>query len=70
MKITDLELPRPVLILEDDLLMQQRLKTILINIGYQYEELLLADTLQDDLKILELHSISFAIVDLGLTDCR
>ena len=68
MKITDLELPRPVLILEDDLLMQQRLKTILINIGYQYEELLLADTLQDALKILELHSISFALVDLGLPD--
>lgn len=65
---THLTLPIPVLILEDDAVMQHRLKTILLNIGYPEEALLFAQTLQHALILLEQQPISFALVDLGLPD--
>ena len=40
MASTHLTLPVPVLILEDDAVMQQRLEKILVELGYQTEHLL------------------------------
>ncbi|WP_061518070.1 response regulator transcription factor [Acinetobacter venetianus] len=66
--IVNLTLPIPVLILEDDAVMQQRLKLILLELGYTQEVLIFANTLKEALSLLEEQPISFALVDLGLPD--
>ena len=60
--------PSPVLVLEDDHAMQQRLQRILYGLGYAANLLLFADTLSCALKLLTQHTIPMAIVDLGLPD--
>ena len=44
---TELILPVPVFILEDDAIMQQRLKRILLEIGYAEDALIFAQTLSN-----------------------
>ncbi|VXA55391.1 conserved hypothetical protein [Acinetobacter proteolyticus] len=64
----ELTLPVPVFILEDDAIMQQRLKRILFEIGYTEDALIFAQTLSQAIEVLKQSPISFALVDLGLPD--
>lgn len=68
MSQNELILPVPVFILEDDVMMQQRLKQVLLDIGYTTDVLIFAQTLSQAMTILKEHPISFALVDLGLPD--
>ena len=61
-------LPTPVLILEDDMFMQQRLANILLDLGYATSAILFASTLQAAIELSQQQPISFALVDLGLPD--
>lgn len=68
MNTAHLTLPIPVLIVEDDGVMQKRLKTILLSLGYEEEYLLFTNTLQSAVELINQQPISFALVDLGLPD--
>lgn len=61
-------LPAPVIVVEDDHLIQMRFKEILCNIGYTNEKLLFAQNLAQANRLLNDFSASFALVDLGLPD--
>ena len=61
-------LPVPVLILEDDALVQSRLKEIMIELGYEESMLIFASSLKSAYQRFDEHAISFAMVDLGLPD--
>ena len=62
------DLPIPVLILEDDQVIQQRLQQLLITIGYKHEHILLVDRLKQALTVIKKQDIAVALVDLGLPD--
>lgn len=64
----ELSLPVPVIIVEDEPLIQKRLADILVNIGYSTSDLAFAQSLAQAKELLETHSASFALVDLGLPD--
>ena len=64
----DLVLPVPVIVVEDEPLIQKRLKEILLGIGYLPENLIFAQTLAQAHEQLKQHSASLALVDLGLPD--
>ena len=64
----DLVLPVPVIVVEDEPLIQKRLKEILLGIGYLPENLIFAQTLAQAHERLKEHSASLALVDLGLPD--
>ncbi|MDM1756602.1 MULTISPECIES: response regulator transcription factor [Acinetobacter] len=64
----ELSLPVPVIIVEDEPLIQVRLKEILLNIGYMPENLFFATNLKQAHSLLQRHSVSFALIDLGLPD--
>ncbi|WP_086203331.1 response regulator transcription factor [Acinetobacter silvestris] len=64
----ELKLPVPVIIVEDEPLIQIRLKQILFDIGYKPEDLYFAQSKALANKLLSEHSVSFALVDLGLPD--
>lgn len=64
----ELSLPVPVIIVEDEPLIQTRLREILLDIGYQAENLFFAQNLAQANILLQKHSASFALVDLGLPD--
>ncbi|MEB3755136.1 response regulator transcription factor [Acinetobacter sp. MD2(2019)] len=61
-------LPVPIIVLEDDPLIQNRLHEILLSIGYTIHQILFAQNLAQAKKLLETTSASFALVDLGLPD--
>ncbi|WP_159138160.1 MULTISPECIES: response regulator transcription factor [unclassified Acinetobacter] len=61
-------LPVPVLIVEDEYVIQRRLKIILTNLGYSEDVLLFANNLKEAYFILKQQPISLALVDLGLPD--
>ena len=63
-----LSLPVPVIIVEDEPLIQIRLKQILYNLGYQSEDLYFAQNIAIARSLLKKHSASFALVDLNLPD--
>ena len=63
-----LNLPIPVIIVEDEPLIQIRLKQILLDIGYKPEDLHFAQTIALANHLLAEHSAAFALVDLGLPD--
>ena len=65
---SELSFPVPVLVVEDDPLMQARLKEILEFIGYQSEDIFFAQSIQQAVEIFKLHCASLALVDLGLPD--
>lgn len=62
------DLPAPVLIVEDDALMQRRIVGILNQLGYGNDVLVLAATLADARIELARQSFALALVDLGLPD--
>ena len=64
----ELSLPVPVIIVEDEPLIQKRLTDILINLGYSIADLRFAQNLAQANEQLLTHSASFALVDLGLPD--
>lgn len=61
-------LPVPVLIVEDEYVIQRRLKMILTNLGYSEDVLLFANNLKEAYFILQQQPVSLALVDLGLPD--
>lgn len=64
----ELLLPAPVLIVEDDPLIRQRLLGILTHLGYQADALLFAETLAQARSVVQDSPIALALVDLGLPD--
>ncbi|MGG4775562.1 response regulator transcription factor [Alcaligenaceae bacterium 429] len=65
---TELSLPAPVLIVEDDNLVQHRLDLILQQLGYTPDALIFAANLADARARLAEHPVALALVDLGLPD--
>lgn len=61
-------LPAPVLIVEDEPLLQQRLHRVLTQLGYPEEALLLAGSLAEARACLATQPIELALVDLMLPD--
>ena len=65
---SDLPLPTPVLVVEDELLIQQRLARILAQLGYQPDMLCFAQTLGAARQQAGQRRHALALVDLGLPD--
>lgn len=65
---TDLPLPTPVLVVEDEPLIQQRLARILTQLGYQPDMLGFAQTLAAARQLAVQRRHALALVDLGLPD--
>lgn len=61
-------LPVPVLVVEDEEIIQLRLRKILTELGYSSDVLLFAKNVKESLKIIEEQPISLALIDLGLPD--
>ena len=61
-------LPVPVIILEDELIIQNRLRRILTDLGYENETLHFVFNLKEAFEKIEEIPISLALVDLGLPD--
>lgn len=61
-------LPGPVLIVEDEGLIQERLRNILAELGYDNDGLIFAKNLKEAFLHIEQQHISLALVDLGLPD--
>ena len=61
-------LPVPVLIVEDEYVIQRRLKIILTNLGYNEDVLLFGNTVKEAYSIVQQQPIALALVDLGLPD--
>lgn len=68
MTASEAVLPVPVLIVEDEYVIQRRLKIILSNLGYQDDVLLFANTVKEAYAVLQQQPITLALVDLGLPD--
>ncbi|RKG34088.1 response regulator transcription factor [Acinetobacter tianfuensis] len=68
MKAIEPVLPVPVLVVEDEEIIQLRLRQILTDLGYCPEVLLFAKSVKESFKIIEEQPISLALVDLGLPD--
>ena len=61
-------LPVPVLVVEDEEIIQFRLRKILIDLGYANDVLLFAKNVKEAFAFLEQQPISLALIDLGLPD--
>jgi len=61
-------LPAPLLVVEDDPLMQIRLRTILATLGYAEEALWFAGSLADANALLTAQPFAMVLVDVGLPD--
>lgn len=61
-------LPVPVLVVEEEEIIQLRLRQILTELGYKHDELLFAKNVKESIEIIDTHPISLALVDLGLPD--
>lgn len=68
MKASEVILPVPVLVVEDEEIIQFRLRQILTELGYKPADLLFAKNVQESFQIIEQQPISLALVDLGLPD--
>lgn len=65
---SELPLPTPVLVVEDEPLIQQRLARILAQLGYQPDMLCFASTLAAARQLAAQWHYALALVDLGLPD--
>ena len=65
---SSLLLAAPVLVVEDDPTVTQRLCALLLGMGYDASALLWAQSVQEARKIYMQEPIAFALVDLGLPD--
>lgn len=68
MSAHDAVLPVPVLILEDDRVIQTRLTIILTQLGYQLDTLIFVSNIAEANYILDQQQFSLALIDLGLPD--
>lgn len=64
----DLVLPAPVLLIEDDPLVQRRLERLLMQLGYEADALVFAASLGEARALLADQPVALALVDLGLPD--
>ena len=64
----EVDLPLPVLILEDDALMQQRTEKLLLELGYSSNHFLYAQSIKEAKKLISENNVGFALIDLGLPD--
>lgn len=64
----DSTLPAPVLVVEDEPLLQQRLHAVLIQLGYRPDALVFADSLAQARGCLAAQPMALALVDLALPD--
>lgn len=64
----DSTLPAPVLVVEDEPLLQQRLHAVLIQLGYTPDALVFADSLAEARDCLAAQPMALALVDLALPD--
>lgn len=58
----------PILVVEDDSFMQQRLQAILLDIGYQVSDLFFKSSITEAQNDLDTQHIALALIDLGLPD--
>lgn len=58
----------PVLLLEDDLLMQQRLQKILMDEGYRAQDICITSSIAQTRQTVDYSKMALALVDLGLPD--
>lgn len=65
---TDLILPAPVLIVEDDAAVSQRLENLLLQLGYQADALMIARSVAEAQHHLKDQLVALALIDLGLPD--
>lgn len=68
MTAQDAVLPVPVLIVEDEYVIQCRLKNILKDLGYSDEVLLFANNVREAEYLLQQEPFCLALIDLGLPD--
>lgn len=61
-------LPVPLLMVEDEPLMQERLRKVLRSLGYEDDAIVVAGTLQQAREHIEEHPVAMALVDIGLPD--
>lgn len=61
-------LPVPVLVVEDEPLLQQRLHAVLLQLGYEGDAILQATTLGQARALLAVQPVALALVDLQLPD--
>ncbi len=61
-------LPSPVLLVEDEIAIQERLLKIMLDLGYAADTISVAGTLADARQITATQSFSLALMDLGLPD--
>ncbi|WP_180021728.1 response regulator transcription factor [Acinetobacter sp. YH16044] len=61
-------LPVLVLVVEDEEIIQLRLRQILTELGYKREELIFTKNVKESIQAVETQPISLALVDLGLPD--
>lgn len=64
----DIILPAPVLIVEDDVAVSQRLENLLLQLGYHTDALMMASSLSEAQQYLARQLVALALVDLGLPD--
>lgn len=67
----DLALPAPVLVVEDNPLVRNRLQSLLLQLGYPLDALVMTGSLQEARTYLAeegLDAVSLALIDLGLPD--
>ncbi|MDR0225944.1 MAG: response regulator transcription factor [Burkholderiaceae bacterium] len=68
MPLLESTLPAPVLVVEDEPLIRQRLSTVLAQLGYQDDAVLFAASLAQARACLAEQPVALALVDLGLPD--
>ncbi len=66
--LAETSLPAPVLVVEDEPLLQQRLRGVLLQLGYADDALVFAATLGQARAILAAQPVALALVDLQLPD--
>ena len=66
--VLEVVLPVPVLVVEDEEIIQLRLRKILIDLGYTDDVLSFAKNVKEAFTLIEEQPISLALVDLGLPD--
>lgn len=64
----DFPLPSPVLILEDEPLVQNRFYEIFTQLGYQKDQLYFSQTIKQAKTLYQQQTFAFVLVDLGLPD--
>lgn len=64
----EMELPAPILVLEDDIFMQQRTEKLLRELGYTSDVIYYAQSVKQAHTFIDQYSFALALIDLGLPD--